>query len=67
MTVRELQILKAALEGDIIRQRQSPNAHRKDFKKWLADSEKLLKKVSLKLFEEEAKRFAKDTWGVERD
>ncbi|MBN6887301.1 hypothetical protein ACUXCC_004573 [Cytobacillus horneckiae] len=61
MTIRELSILKAALEGDIQRQEKSPNAHRKDFKKWLDDSKKLLRKVTLKLSEEEAKRFLKKT------
>ncbi|MFS0595074.1 hypothetical protein AB1L05_26285 [Cytobacillus horneckiae] len=61
MTIRELSILKAALEGDIQRQGKSPNAHRKGFKMWLDDSKKLLRKVTLKLSEEEAKRFLKKT------
>lgn len=60
MSIRELMILKAALEGDIQRQEQSPNAQNKEFQKWLRDTKKLLKKVSAKLFEEQAKRFSKE-------
>jgi hypothetical protein len=60
MNIRELEIMKSALEGDIIRQKNSPNAEQKEFKKWLIDTEKLLKKVNLKRYEEEAKRFQKE-------
>lgn len=60
MSIRELMILKAALEGDIQRQEKSPNVHNKEFQKWLLDTKKLLKKVSTKLFEEQAKRFSKE-------
>lgn len=51
MTARELEILKAALQGDIIRQKESDKAEEPAFKAWLEDSEKLLKKVTRKLFE----------------
>ncbi|USK57805.1 hypothetical protein LIS82_26650 (plasmid) [Cytobacillus solani] len=59
MSIRELMILKAALEGDIQRQEKSPNAHHKEWKNWLRDTRKLLKKVSMKLLEEQSKKFAK--------
>ena len=55
MTIKELEIIKAALEGDIIRQRKSENAQHPAWKNWLEDSEKLLRKVSKKLFEMKAK------------
>jgi tRNA nucleotidyltransferase/poly(A) polymerase len=51
MNIRELEIIKAALEGDIIRQKQNDNADHPAFKQWLEDSEKLLKKVSRQMFE----------------
>lgn len=57
MTIRELEIIKAALEGDIIRQTESENRDQFEFRLWLEDSEKLLKKVSLKLFEAKSKGF----------
>jgi hypothetical protein len=53
---RELGIIKAALEGDIIRQKKSPYADKPEFKEWLHDSEKVLKKVSRALLEERAKQ-----------
>lgn len=56
MDIRELEILKSALEGDIGYQRNSPKKDEPAFKAWLEDSEKLLKKVSKKLFDEKAKR-----------
>jgi hypothetical protein len=56
VTIRELEIIKAALEGDIIRQKESDKRDNPAFKKWLKDSEKLLKKVSIKLFTEKAKQ-----------
>lgn len=55
MTIRELEIMKAALEGDVIYQRDSINKDKPQFKEWLEDTEKLLKKVSRKLFDEKAK------------
>lgn len=57
MSDRNLAIIKAALEGDVIRQRQSPNKDRPEFIKWLKDSEKLLHKVRMEQFAREAKRF----------
>ncbi|USK56554.1 hypothetical protein LIS82_08820 [Cytobacillus solani] len=59
MSIRELMILKAALKGDIQRQEKSPNAHHKEWQNYLRDTRKLLKKVSAKLMEEQAKKFAK--------
>ncbi|PLR72240.1 hypothetical protein [Bacillus sp. UMB0728] len=55
MTIRELEILKAALEGDIIRQKKSEKADHPEWKQWLQDSEKVLKKVNIKLAEEMTK------------
>jgi hypothetical protein len=55
LTIRELEIIKAALEGDIITQKDNiPNDH-PAWKHWLEESEKLLKKVSRKLFEMKSK------------
>ena len=54
---RNLAIIKAALEGDIIRQKESPNKENKEFKRWLNDSEKLLKKVREELFALQAAKF----------
>lgn len=56
MTIRELEILKSALECDIGYQRDSPNKDKPAFKAWLEDSEKLLKKVSRKLSVEKTKQ-----------
>lgn len=56
MTIRELEILKAALEGDIIRQKEAENRDHPAWKLWLEDSEKLLKKVSKKLMGEKLKQ-----------
>jgi hypothetical protein len=56
MTIRELEILKAALEGDIIQQKKSEKINHPAWKHWLEDSEKLLKKVSRKLFDMRAKQ-----------
>lgn len=47
--------MKAALEGDIIYQRNSINKDKPEFKSWLEDTEKLLRKVSRKLFDEKVK------------
>jgi hypothetical protein len=51
MKIRELEILKAALEGDIIRQKEAENRDHPAWKHWLEDSEKLLKKVNKRLFD----------------
>jgi hypothetical protein len=56
VTIRELEIIKAALEGDIIRQKEFDKRHHPAFKEWLNDSEKLLRKVSVKLFTAKAKQ-----------
>jgi hypothetical protein len=56
MTIRELEILKAALEGDIIRQKEAENRDHPSWKNWLEDSEKLLKKVNKRLWDERAKQ-----------
>jgi 2-keto-3-deoxy-galactonokinase len=55
VTIRELEIIKAALEGDIIRQKDFERRDHPAFKEWLEDTEKLLKKVSNKLFTTKAK------------
>jgi hypothetical protein len=55
VTIRELEIIKAALEGDIITQKDSIHKDHPAWKHWLEDSEKLLKKVSIKLFEMKSK------------
>lgn len=57
MTIRELEIIKAALEGDVIRQKESQKRDQYEFKLWLEDSEKLLKKVNRKLFEAKSRGF----------
>jgi hypothetical protein len=57
VTIRELEIIKTALEGDIIRQKDSHKRDQYEFKLWLEESERLLKKVSLKLFEAKSKGF----------
>lgn len=59
LTIRELEIMKAALEGDIIYQRNSTNKDKPEFKSWLKDTERLLTKVSRKLFDEKAKESEK--------
>jgi uncharacterized lipoprotein YehR (DUF1307 family) len=56
MTIRELEIMKAALEGDIIRQKESEKMDHPAWKHWLEDSEKLLKKVSMKIIEMKGKQ-----------
>lgn len=50
MSIRELEIIKAALEGDIIRQKDSLSAALPEFKEWLKDSEKLLRKVTKEIW-----------------
>lgn len=56
MTIRELEILRAALEGDIINQKKSDKLDHPAFKEWLKDTEILLRKVTLKLMNERAKK-----------
>lgn len=50
VTDRELEILKAALEGDIIRQKNHENKDHPAFKSWLEDTEILLRKINSKIF-----------------
>lgn len=54
MTDRELEIIKASLEGDIIRQKNHENKDHPAFKSWLEDTEALLKKVNAKLYRNRA-------------
>lgn len=56
MKIRELEILRAALEGDIINQKQSDKLDHPAFKEWLVDTEKLLRKVTMRLLNERAKK-----------
>jgi hypothetical protein len=56
LTIRELEIIKAALEGDIIQQKENIHKDHPAWKHWLEDSEKLLKKVSMKLFEMKSRK-----------
>lgn len=61
LTINEMEILKSALEGDIGRQKKyleelaEKNGSDVRFEMWLDESERLLKKVSLKLFDMKAK------------
>ncbi|MEK4025368.1 hypothetical protein [Sporosarcina sp. FSL W7-1283] len=55
MPIRELEILVAALEGDVIRQKESDKRDEPAFKAWLEDTEKLLKKVRLRLSNEKSR------------
>lgn len=54
MTERELAIIKAALEGDIIHQRQSDKKEHPAFKAWLQDTETLLQKVNNRIWTKKA-------------
>lgn len=56
MTIRELEILVAALESDVIQQKESDKRDEPAFKAWLEDSEKLLKKVRLRLSTEKSRK-----------
>lgn len=49
MTIDELQIIKLALENDISWQKTNQDLSKPAFKKWLDDSELLLKKITLDL------------------
>ncbi|WP_370222024.1 hypothetical protein [Cytobacillus sp.] len=55
ITLDDLEIIKSALECDIIRQKQNEKADHPAFKKWLADTEKLHKKVSNEIITRKAK------------
>lgn len=61
LTIDEMEILKSALEGDIARQKDyldelaEQNGSDVRFEMWLDESQRLLKKVSLKLFDMKAK------------
>lgn len=67
MTIRELEILKAALEGDIIRQKESEKANHPEWRYWLRDSEKLLRKVNRRLTEEMTKDYIRKEASNEED
>lgn len=41
-SIRNLEIMKAALEGDLMRQRESINKDKPEFKEWLRDTQSLL-------------------------
>lgn len=62
MKIRELEILVAALEGDIIRQKESNKRDEPAFKAWLEDSEKLLKKVRLRLSKDKSHKAMIDSY-----
>ncbi|TCI99987.1 hypothetical protein [Cytobacillus praedii] len=65
MSIRELEILKAALEGDILKQKESENKNHPAWIAWLEDSEKLLRKVSRKLFDMRSRKsLLKDFSGI---
>ena len=61
LTINEMEILKSALEGDIARQKDYLDEMSEQggsdvrFEMWLDESQRLLKKVSLKLFDMKAK------------
>jgi hypothetical protein len=55
ITLDELEIIKSALEGDIIRQKENKKADHPAFQKWLKDTEKLHKKVANELITRKAK------------
>lgn len=54
LSIRELEILKAALEGDVQRQKYQLNEIGSDirFEIWLHETEMLLRKVSIRLSKE---------------
>jgi hypothetical protein len=56
MTIRELEIIKAALEVDIIYQKQSDKADHPALVEWLEDTEKLLRKVTSEISVRKAKQ-----------
>lgn len=62
MTIQELEIIKSALEGDIIRQKQTISEMAEDggsdirFEMWLEDTEILYKKVVKKLMTMKAQK-----------
>lgn len=61
LTINEMEIIKSALEGDVIRQKEYlAELARQDnsdirFEAWLDDSQKLLKKISIKLMNMKAR------------
>lgn len=61
LSIEEMEIIKSALEGDIIRQKKFLKVLEEQggsdirFEIWLDDSQRLLKKVSLKLMDMKAK------------
>lgn len=61
LTINEMEILKSALEGDIARQKDyldemaDQGGSDVRFEIWLDESQRLLKKVTLKLFDMKVK------------
>lgn len=61
LTINEMEILKSALEGDIARQKDYLDEMSEQggsdvrFEMWLDESQRLLKKVTLKLFDMKVK------------
>lgn len=62
MNISELEIIKAALEGDIIRQKEHENAELPQFKAWLSATEKVHKKVSNELITRKARERILERW-----
>jgi len=62
LSIDELEIIKSALEGDILRQKKFLNELAEQggsdirFEIWMIDSQKLLEKVTLKLMNMKAKQ-----------
>lgn len=60
LTIDEMEILKSALEGDIMRQKEYLTKLTEDggsdvrFEMWLDESQRLLKKISVKLMDMKA-------------
>jgi hypothetical protein len=54
MNIKDLEIIKSALEGDIIRQKESEKAEHPAFISWLDDTEKLYKRVCNELIRQKA-------------
>ena len=62
--VRELEIIQTALKADIMRQRDSGELHREEFKQWYEDSQKVLKKVDKALWSAKAEPVKEGKWDV---
>ena len=48
--IRELEIIQTALRADIMRQKNSGELHREEFKQWYEDTQRVLKKVDKALW-----------------